>query len=342
MEIDNKIITNFICNNCNYITTNKKDYNKHLLTKKHKLTLDGINFQCNKCCYITKCSEDYEKHLSSKKHKSNNGEQSNNIINDYSCKKCNKYYANRQSLWRHSKKCTYIDEYEDIHPIEDNESIVVNKNTFIELLKQNNEFKDFILEQNKEFNNRFLEQNNKIIELSQKENIVYNTTNHFNLNFFLYEKCKDAINMKEFIESIKLDFEDLEYVGCHGYVDGITKIFIDELKQLDLYKRPIHCTDLKREIIHIKEDNEWVKDNEEHTNIKKVVEYIADKNWKMLALWQKEHPESAILDSRMYNMWLNIAKHSINPMDKYDKNNMEIVRNIVKNVYINKTIENGK
>ena len=340
MEIENKAISNFICNNCNYITTNKKDYNKHLLTKKHKLTLDGINFQCNKCCYITKCNQDYEKHLSSKKHKSNNGEQTN-IVNDYSCKKCNKYYANRQSLWRHSKNCIYIEENEE-NQLDENESIVVNKNTFIELLKQNNEFKDFILEQNKEFNNRFIEQNNKIIELSQKENIVYNTTNHFNLNFFLYEKCKDAINMKEFIESIKLDFEDLEYVGCHGYIDGITKIFIDELKQLDLYKRPIHCTDLKREIIHIKEDNEWIKDNEEHTNIKKVVEYVADKNLKMLALWQKEHPESAILDSRMYNMWLNIAKHSINPMDKYDKNNMEVVRNIVKNVYINKTIENGK
>jgi hypothetical protein len=234
------------------------------------------------------------------------------------------------------------DEEEEYKENQDESTIVVNKNTFIELLKQNNEFKDFILEQNKEFNNRFLEQNNKIIELSQKENIVYNTTNHFNLNFFLYEKCKDAINIKEFIESIKLDFEDLEYVGCHGYVDGITKIFIDELKQLDLYKRPIHCTDLKREIIHIKEDNEWIKDNENHSNIKKVVEYIADKNWKMLALWQKEYPESAILDSRMYNMWLNIAKHSINPMDKYDKNNMEIVRNIVKNVYVNKTIETGK
>jgi hypothetical protein len=180
--------------------------------------------------------------------------------------------------------------------------------------------------------------NDKLHELSIKETHVTNQNNskHFNLNIFLNEKCKGAINITDFIDNIQPDFQNLEYVGTHGYVDGITKIIMNGLNQLDVHERPFHCTDLKRVVMHIREENKWNRDTPENTKMKKFIEDVANKNMRLIHPWQKANPECEILDSNMYQLWTKIALQSINPSSSAIKNNNEILYNIAKNVVVNK------
>ena len=193
------------------------------------------------------------------------------------CEKCNKLFNDRAGIWRHKKKCEFIKNDKIIDILDENGNGNGNENkinindcsVLFDLIKQNQEFKELIIEQNKQ-----------ILELS-KNGIVnnnFNTINNkFNLQVFLNEKCKDALNINDFVNSLKLTLEDLENVGDKGFVNGITRIFVNGLKQLDVCKRPIHCSDLKRETMYLKNENVWEKDNENKENMKKVIKQIANK-----------------------------------------------------------------
>ena len=315
------------CICCNYITRIKCDYNKHLLTRKHdknsKRTITEdipikkeecvkeasaeeidyrkiILYTCCNCDFKTNDKKDYNRHINTQKHKERNSQCSETNTNE-----------------NENSEITNIDS--------SNEKITIDKNILLELIKQSNDFKQLMIDQNA-----------KLLELAEKRNTTINNNcnnNRFNLNFFLNEQCKDAMNINDFIDSIEIGFDELEYVGKHGYINGITKIVSDSLKQIGLYKRPIHCTDLKREIIHIKDQDEWKKEDDNHEITNKMIDTLSTKNLRLVGSWQKEHPEYAILDSPEYYIWWNIAKQA---NAHFDKNTAQILKNITKIVHVDK------
>jgi hypothetical protein len=223
----------------------------------------------------------------------------------------------------------------------------IPKEMIIELIIQNKELKSMLLEEREERKEE-LEEMKTLFQENLKQNIVINHTsnmqhNNFNLNFFLNEQCKDAISMMEFIESLQVNTTDVEYTGTHGYVEGITKIFMNGLKQLDVYKRPIHCTDLKRETLYIKEENSWEKDNPDKTKFKNAIKAVVRKNAMQVRKWQEENPRCNIMDSKEFLLHLDIMRQSLGGGNKEitDRNNEKIIKNIAKHVVIDKKITSG-
>jgi hypothetical protein len=215
----------------------------------------------------------------------------------------------------------------------------VSTDMIIDFIKQNNELKKMLMDQT----NTMIEQNKKIIELSQNNQVINNTTNNqtntqFNLNLFLNEKCKNAMNLVDFVENLKITFDDLENVGNTGYVNGITQIFMNGLKKLDLYTRPVHCTDIKRDTLYIREQNEWIKEDPELQKIKAAIKKIAFKNVQQISAWNNLHPNMQILDSDEFNMAFNIMQESLGgPLGTdVEKKNDKIVKNIAKSVFIDR------
>jgi hypothetical protein len=278
----------FSCNVCDYNTSKIQNYNTHLLTLKHKNNTLAIlgntkvsskqsNYICSYCNYNTNIKSNYDKHLLSEKHKKkSNGEPKEN---KYTCSMCNKEYLNYNALWKHKKHC-FINNEREPEPLNNTFTPFNNDGSynsvipefFMEVLKESKELQNVLMEQNKELQNKLLEQNKEyhkeIIELTKKQgnNTInsHNTNNnHFNLQFFLNETCKDAMNIVDFVNSLKLTIEDFETTGRLGFVDGISRIIIKELKKLNTEKLPIHCTDLKRETVYIKDNNIWEKENED-------------------------------------------------------------------------------
>jgi ribosomal protein L37AE/L43A len=352
------------CEICDYVTSKKSNYDKHILTLKHTLLTEksqkyqksSTDFCCSICDYNTCIKQNYEKHLLTRKHgllvkksKSNDTNQ-NEKESKHVCDNCMAVYHSKQGLWNHKKKCK--ETFSTLAPVPTPDLAQM----FITMVKQNNEFKELLIQQNE----KDQELKNTIIELSKRENVVIhntnntntnsnntntnsNNTNNFNINLFLNEKCKDALNITDFVNSLTIDFEDLEYVGNNGYVDGITNLFMKGLKELDIYKRPIHCTDVKRETIYIKDDDVWEKDTQCNSKIKKVIGKIANKNMMKISSWQHAHPECCVLDSSAYNLHMRIMKQSLNggPPEQSDRNENKIVKNIARIVYIDKKEQIG-
>jgi hypothetical protein len=296
-------------------------------------------FYCKKCDYGTSKKSSYSDHLLSAKHKKSmisnisNGKISK-ICNKFTCKNCNKVYKDNSGLWRHNKKCIKVKESPDTI-IENSENpadvvrLLLNQN--MELIKQNQEFKDLIIEQN-----------NKMIEVAKEAKIINNTTNNtnnFNLQFFLNEQCKDALNIMEFINQLQLNTTDLDMVGRLGYSEGISKLFIRGLKQLDVFKRPLHCSDLKREVLYVKDKDSWEKDTDENNKIKTAIKYIAAKNFKQINEWREKNPESDDYDSKKHMDYHQIVIHSMGGATKEEdeQHYNKIIRNVAKESIIDKT-----
>jgi len=292
----------FECIICDFKTCNKKDYTKHSLTLKHK-----------KRSSVTNC-DGLVTEKSQKTH--------------FQCENCSKVYNSRNGIWLHKKKCT---QKYDTTPEQPN-------NVIIELLKQNQEFKDLIIEQNKQ-----------ILELAGKVganttnntncNNTNNTNNHFNLQFFLNEQCKDALNIMDFINQLQLNTSDLDMVGRLGYAEGISKIFIRGLKELDIFKRPLHCSDLKREVVYVKDKDAWEKDGEDKKAMKNAIKFIAAKNFNQLTDWIEDNPEYNDYDSKKHKEYHNIilkASGGATP-EEDEKNYNKIIRNVAQESVIDKS-----
>jgi hypothetical protein len=249
----------YACDACNVLCSHKGDFNKHLLTSKHKKNAYGNKW---------------------------NSLETANIPILQNCCECGKKYATKSGLWKHRQNCNI---QQQIHSVCD-----ISNNIIMEILKQNHEFKELIVEQNKQL----VEQNKKLIELAEKgkttNNITNNNnnTNNFNLQFFLNEQCKDALNIGDFVNQIKLQLSDLDMIGRVGYVEGISKIFLRNLKELDVFKRPIHCSDLKRETLYVKDKDAWEKENVENVKIKRAIKEVEHKNIKQIPQWREENPTS--------------------------------------------------
>ena len=239
---------------------------------------------------------------------------------------CGKEYKHRQSLFNHKKKCLVdIDDKEEELTTKTNDTD--NKDELINyLIKENQEFKNLILE---------------IVKKDTYNNSI-NTTNtnshnkSFNLNFFLNETCKDAMNITDFVDSIKLQLSDLEKVGELGYVEGITNIIVKNLKELDVTQRPIHCADKKREVLYIKDENKWEKD-EAKKKLRKVIKRVASKNQRLLLNFKEKHPDCGTSSSKYSDQYNKIIVESMggsgdNDIEKEEK----IIRNITKHIVIEK------
>lgn len=289
-------------------------------------------YYCEICDYKCSLLQHWKQHILTKKHKTrifNNIDNSvNNDIQYFKCD-CGKSYKDRSGLWRHKKKCSkegmlYIDKNTQLTP---------------ELVLK-------LIEQNKELQQTLIDQNKTIIELAQKAG-SYNTTNTncgnnnktFNLQVFLNETCKDAINMTDFVNQIQISLSELEETGKLGYAEGISKVFIKNLNEIDYKERPIHCSDSKREIIYIKDDNQWSKDDDKKTSLMKAIKQVANKNIKQIPEWQKVHPNYKDPESKDNDKYMNIILNSMSgsTTEESEKNYEKIARNIAKEVVINKT-----
>ena len=295
-------------------------------------------FECKKCAFISSNKKDYTRHLSTAKHqkftKFTNFTPKNPAA--FTCELCNKEYKSRMGLWKHKQKCgenqdldMNISDTEDMTIVEDKDDTVT---TMMELIKQNQEFKELIVEQNKQ-----------LLELAQKPTTMNNTqTIHnnqkFNLNFFLNEQCKDAINMSDFLDNMKLDLEDLTETGRLGYVGGISRILVNKLQELDVYKRPMHCTDMKRETLYIKENDEWSKEENSKEKLQSIVNRVANKNCKNIRQWTEEHPDYMTMDSPENMEFVRLTQAVLGGLGDEECKQFrdKIVKNVIKEVTIQK------
>ena len=290
-------------------------------------------FKCICCDYNTSKKSDYIKHLSTVKHKMREKHQndttlSQNVAKCYKCEECGNMYKYESGYYRHKKKCLPTNN----QPSDDKELIMM-------LINENKEFKQIIIEQNKTIieitKNATTPTNNN----TTNNNITTNSHNKtFNLQFFLNEQCKDALNITEFVSSIKMQITDLETTGRRGYVEGVSRIINKNLKELDMFKRPIHCSDLKRETLYIKNDNEWKKENDDKPLLTKAIKQVANENIRQIGEWKKEHPDCTDSTSRQNDLYLQIVSNAMSggTSEEQSKNYEKIISNIAKEVVIDK------
>jgi hypothetical protein len=293
-----KVALKFVCEKCDYRTSKKSSYDKHLLTAKHTLSLT-----CDKS--DATCDIKVAKSCS--------------LI----CEKCYKSYNSRNGLWRHKKTCITIEK-------DSNNNTEISPELIMNVLQQNKELQQLLIEQNK-----------TIIELSKNSGVNNNNTinSHnktFNLQFFLNETCKNAMNITDFVDSIKLQLSDLENVAKIGYIEGISKIIIKNLNALDVTERPVHCSDSKRDTMYVKDEDKWEKESENNHKVLKAIEDIADKNRKLVKEWKAKNPECASSKSHKADVYSHIMIEAV--CSNNDANNSKILKKIAKEVVIDKNM----
>ena len=249
-------------------------------------------FSCKRCNFITYDKKDYQRHCKTLKHKKSK----------WVCNNCGKQYKYSSGLSRHKCKKIKLDEDEEFENIIIEKPQTSNNNNFNELLT-------IIKEQQKQLN-----KSHELIQMVIQENkdiIPRIGNNNISINVYLNEKCKNAMNLKDFVDNLDISLEDLMYTQQHGYVEGITNIFTKQLKDLQPTERPIHCSDIKRMQFYVKDDNMWTKD-EEHKKIEKSIQDIKMKQIKQLKKWEEENPQF-ITDETLLNQWQKMVKEIIGP-----------------------------
>jgi hypothetical protein len=292
-------------------------------------------FECKKCNYITSRKSQYERHLMTSKHKMSTNINKNvqESSDTYICE-CGKLYKERTGLWKHKKKCTLEENIFNIQETNENKIFELTNETILGILKQNSEFQQMLIEQNK-----------TIIELSKNNSITNNTINtnshnkSFNLNLFLNETCKNAMNISDFVNSLQLQLSDLENVGEVGYIEGITNIIIKNLNALDVTERPVHCTDKKRETMYIKDENKWEKEDDNKTKLHKMVRKVSNKNIDLISEFKELHPDWKKSTSKVSDQFNKIIIESMggagdNDFEKEEK----IIKKVAKAVSIDKSL----
>ena len=279
-------------------------------------------FLCKTCDFKCCKKGDYNRHVLTSKHQ--NLTKTNIILHqktsNHICDKCDKIYKSRVGLWSHKKKC--LNEKEEI--IESDEVIDLNdKNLILTLIQQNNELQKQMLE---------------VIKNGTNINNTINNNSHnktFNLQVFLNETCKDAMNIMDFVDSIKIQLSDIESIGELGYVNGMSKLIIKHLNALDENMRPVHCSDPKRESLYVKDKNVWEKEGPDNNKIKKAIKYISHKNICALPEWKAKYPDCIYSDSKKSNQYNHIVVEAMGgPGDNDDEKADKIVKKIAKEVTI--------
>ena len=282
-------------------------------------------YLCELCDYECCKKSSWTQHLLTAKHtKANFGLISAN--KEYSCEKCNIKFNHQSSYCRHKKKCQQTNIKKNNEP-SDKELIALLIGEHKKLIQQNSEMLEVIKNGTHNTNN------------SHNNTNSHNKT--FNLQFFLNETCKDAMNIMDFVDSIKLQLSDLEKVGQVGYVEGISNIITSNLKALDVTQRPIHCTDKKRETLYIKDEDKWEKEDEEKKKLRKAIKKVASKNQRLIPQFKEAHPDCVKAASKFSDQYNKIIVESMggsgdNDLEKEDK----IIKKITTVTTIDKAIEN--
>ena len=296
----------YVCEKCNFKCSKKSNFNQHLLTAKHKI--------------LTNPNEKMPKNAAA-----------------FQCE-CGKVYKHNSTLSSHKKKCTFI--------------IETTKSEIGPIQSENNDYKDLLLQamnEMKEQRQEFIDEMNKKDQmLAHKDqlmgqmidkvgNTTNNTSNNLNINMFLNEECKDAINFSDFIEKIEISHHDLENNAQLGFVNGITKILMDNLKQLNLYERPIHCTDTKRETLYIKDDNKWGKTDSDK-KLEGAIQEVSRKSIGSLLQWKQNNPEYENIDSDFSKKCISMQMES-SASSKRNTFYPKIIHNLARENALSKKIE---
>ena len=286
-------------------------------------------FYCEKCDYTCSKKFNFNRHLLSSKHlQVTKGDvlasKTSHMEPSHVCDNCNKEYSSRNGLWKHKTKC--ILQNCQTNMISKNSNEPTDKDLIMMLIKENSELKNMMM---------------KVLENGTQNNCNNTTNSHnkaFNLQFFLNETCKDAMNIGEFVDSLKLQLSDLEKVGEVGYVEGITSIIVKNLNALDITKRPVHCTDKKRETIYIKDEDKWEKD-ENKTQMHKLIKKVAYKNVNLFAKFREKHPDCTAYHSAHNDKYNKIVYESMGGKgdDDFEKNE-KIIKNVLKEVVVDKNL----
>jgi hypothetical protein len=315
MILSQKIAKDYVCIRCDYSTCNKFDFEKHLSTNKHK----------------------------NKENQSNQSQQSIKIANKsqetyFSCENCHKKYKDNSGLWRHKKKgctipCLEIEHSDKESEItSDKEDMKLLTSLIMEMMKSNQELQKGLMEVCKNGANH-----NSMINSNHTNS--HNKT--FNLQFFLNETCKDAMNIMDFVDSMKIEFTDLENIAQVGYVKGMSNLILKNLKALDVTMRPVHCSDSKREVVYVKDNNEWHNDSKNdqkdgevpNQKLKKAIKRITSKNMKMIPEWKAKYPDCVFAESRKSTLYNNMYYHTV---DSSEEHSDKIIKNIAREMVIEK------
>jgi hypothetical protein len=292
-----KISAKFICEKCDYKCSKQSEYNKHILTNKHKILHNPT---------LNPTSEISEK--------------------IYECN-CGKIYKHSSTLYTHKKKCTSTNETENN---ETDSNDTDNNNHEIKELK---ELMKYLMKENSELKTMMFE----VIKNGTHNNTTNSHNKSFNLQFFLNETCKDAMNIMDFVDSIKIQLSDLENVGKLGYVDGISNIIAKNLNSLDETKRPVHCTDTKREVMYVKDEDKWEKEEDNKPKIRKLIKHVAHKNTKLLKDYKTKYPGCEKSESKYSEKYDKLIVEAFGGKgDNDDAKEDKIIKNILKDIKIEK------
>ena len=298
-------------------------------------------FDCSFCHFKCCKNADWVRHISTDKHNRRvNGNKMETLEIKKNACKCGKTYSTNSGLWKHSKTCIFKDKTETNTT---SNEVLELKEIMKYLMKENSEMKHMMMAQNTSTQNMMLEQQNMMMDVIKTgtHNNITNTNSHnktFNLNFYLNETCKNALNISDFVSSIKVSLTDLENTGRQGYIEGISSIILKHLNNLEQYQRPIHCSDFKREVIYIKDNDKWEKECEEKPLLTKAIKVIANENIKKISEWRETNPDCTNSESKKNNLYLKIVSNSMNGLDKEEgaKNITKIISNVAKETQIQK------
>ncbi len=296
----------FTCQNCDFECINKKDYMRHLSTRKHKI--------------LTNTSQKNPENINEKL-----------IICD-----CGNSYKHRQSLYNHQKKCSFINE--DYEEKETNNSSNggnggIDKEILLQVIQNQNNLQNIVMKQT--------EQISEIIpKIGNNNNNTncHNTTNKFNMQIFLNETCKDAMPLVEFINNLKLSVEDLDNTGKEGIVKGLTDIITKGLNELDVTKRPIHCSDIKRETLYIKDEDKWIKDDKDKSMVSHAIRKVKRDADRFFPKWLEQHPNCWEQESPYHEQYMTMVTNRFGKGEEnfQEKNTKKVIKNIAKEVIVDK------
>jgi hypothetical protein len=299
----------------------------------NKIPKNADKFYCDLCQFVCSKESNFNKHILTSKHKNrtnlNSLEQINaNTNHKFICKTCNKEYKARNSLWYHEKKCLAESDTETANEFQMLTSLVM------EVVKSNTELQ----KQNQDFQKQMMELCKNGIN-NHSNNMTNSNNKAFNLQFFLNETCKDAMNISEFVDSLTLQLSDLENVGKLGFVEGMSNIIIENMKLLDISKRPIHCMDTKREVMYLKDQDTWEKtSDDDNKKIRRAIKQIATKNVRNLRLFKEKHPDCINYNSKYSDQYLKLQTESCGGKHPDYENESKIIKRLAKVMAIDKSL----
>jgi hypothetical protein len=323
VAVVNEKSPNYECIKCNYKCSKLSEWNRHELTRKHKLV---TNSDIKIATAIHVCA-------------------------------CGYTYKHRQGLSFHRKTCTINIEAlpppESLPPPQHEPAVMPNTtdtSVIIKLLKQNDDFKTLMVEQYtqlQETNKQNIELQRQLVDavknnanahtIVNHNNTTNNHTQKFNLNFFLNDTCKDAMSITDFLRNLNVHIDELEYIGNHGYVNGMTKMIMDRLKDMDITKRPIHCTDIKRETMYIKDDAGWSKDTDELTKLRKILSRISMNNYRTVPVWRTAHPDCEVMETRTYEFCYKMMRAILGDVEEEQiRLDNKIIKTLAKELFVQK------